>query len=264
MASSLMRMTEHATGPLYDLWALFYDYSFGALVRQRQRRAVEQLRARPGDRVLDMGVGTGMTLRHYPRDITIIGLDLSNGMLTKAARKIKQHDLPHCQLAQGDAMRPPFADHSFDHVMITHVISVVSDPEILLHWAQRLVKPGGRIVILNHFLSTNPLIAWFEHILNPMFIKIGWRSNLPLEECLKGVDLNVQYRFKIAAVDLWQIVVLAEGAAPQSNTTVSLPRAAEGPIPGTISGAVPGAIPGGSGGRGGVSVYLHHFGPTDD
>jgi phosphatidylethanolamine/phosphatidyl-N-methylethanolamine N-methyltransferase len=205
-----MRMTEAATSPLYDLWAKFYDHTFGALVRKRQVRALEQLRPAPGERVLDIGVGTGMTLRHYRRDITVVGMDLSSGMLGKARKKIRRDGLTHCKLVQGDAMAPPFEDHSFDHVMITHVVTVVSDPQKLMRWAQRMVKPGGRIVVLNHFLSPSPFLAWWEKKLNPMFVKIGWRSDLPLEECLLGTDLAVRYNFKMSQIDLWQIVVLGE------------------------------------------------------
>lgn len=209
-----MRMTEEATSPLYDLWSKFYDQTFGRLVHKRQIRAIEQVRANPGETILDIGVGTGMTIEHYPRDITIVGMDLSGGMLAKAARKVRKEGFDHCRLIQGDAMDPPFAEHSFDHVILTHVVTVVSDPVKLMNWAQRLVKPGGRIVILNHFLSTNPLIAWFESTLNPIFVKIGWRSDLSLEECLEGCKLDVQYNFKMARFDLWQIVVLGDSKSP--------------------------------------------------
>jgi phosphatidylethanolamine/phosphatidyl-N-methylethanolamine N-methyltransferase len=223
-----MKMTESATSRCYDLWALFYDKTFGALVHQRQIRALEQLRPGPGERVLDIGVGTGMTLRHYPHDITVVGMDLSGGMLGKAARKVEQDGLTHCRLVQGDAMVPPFADHSFDHVMITHVISVVSDPQRLLYWAQRLVKPGGRIVILNHFLSTNPFLAFWEKRLNPMFVKIGWRSDLSLDECLGDFDLHVQYRFKMSLIDFWQIVVLTAHTPGVSRSPLDEPSRRSG------------------------------------
>ena len=102
-----MKMTEEATSPLYDLWSKFYDYTFGALVRNRQTRALQQLRPIPGDKVLDIGVGTGMTLKHYRKDITVVGMDLSAGMLAKAQHKVQREKLHHCVLIQGDAMHPP-------------------------------------------------------------------------------------------------------------------------------------------------------------
>ncbi|MCE9589827.1 MAG: methyltransferase domain-containing protein [Planctomycetes bacterium] len=206
-------MKEPTTRKMYDLWAWFYDYTFGACVRARQLRATQQLHLKPGDLVLDLGVGTGMTLRHYPKNVTIVGVDLSDGMLAKAAGKCRDLGMDHCRLICGDAMHPPFAEQSFDHIMITHVISVVSDPARLIAHATRLLKPNGRIVLLNHFQSTNPVMAWLERVFNPMFIKIGWRSDLPLDECLRGVDLRVEYRFKMSVIDLWQIVVLTHPCA---------------------------------------------------
>lgn len=205
-----MLMNEAATSRCYDLWSQFYDRTFGRLVHRRQLRAVDQLRPKAGQRVLDIGVGTGMTLCHYPKNVRVVGLDLSSGMLTKAVHKIRQHRLDRCLVVQADAMLPPFDDCSFDHIMISHTISVVSDPARLLRWARRLVKPGGRIVVLNHFQSPVAPVAWLERLANPLCTKVGWRSDLSLEECLASVDLHVQYRFKISLVDFWQIVVLRD------------------------------------------------------
>lgn len=224
-----MAMKEPVTSKTYDLWSWFYDRTFGALVQNRQVRAVHQLRTRAGDRVLDIGVGTGMLLPIYPRDVTVVGMDLSGGMLAKAAAKRDEYGLNHCHLVRADAMLPPFAPASFDHIVITHTITVVSDPAKLIRWAAHLLKPRGRIIVLNHFLSTQPLVAWFEKVLNPLFMRIGWRSDLGLEDVLRGTDLQVEYRFKMRLVDLWQIIVLTHGLASEPVRTAG-PITVETPV----------------------------------
>lgn len=217
-----MNMDEATTSKIYDCWSKIYDHSFALLVGNRQRRAVEQLRLQPGDRVLDLGVGTGMMLHAYPCYVTVVGMDLSGGMLRRAADKRSQLGLGHCQLLQADAMVPPFAEMSFDHVMISHTISVVSGPDRLLNLAAKLIKPGGRIVLLNHFQSTHPMIAWFEKVLNPIFMKIGWRSDLPMEDVLRGADVEVEYCFKMRLVDIWRIVVLKQPRLPRRRPSKEL------------------------------------------
>jgi len=209
-------MKEQSTGPLYDLWAKFYDATFGRLVERRQRVALAALRPRPGQRVLDLGVGTGMTLPYYPPGVHVVGMDLSAGMLEKAREKAEREDLAGVELVQGDAMHPPFAPRSFDHVLVTHVISVVSDPARLLRVARTLVKPGGRVVILNHFASAHPVVRGFERLLNPIFLRVGWKSDLDLVEVLRACPMGLEYQFKLGWLDLWRIVVLSDSptAAP--------------------------------------------------
>ena len=192
-------MSEPQTGATYDFWSGFYDHTFGVLIHKRQDRAIRELRVQPGQRVLDLGVGTGLSLLKYPKGAKVVGVDLSMGMLQKAHEKTRDHG--GIELVQADAMHTPFADGSFDHVMISHVISVVSDPNRLLAEARRIVKPTGTIVVLNHFQSANPTVAFAERLLNPLFVKIGWRSDLTLNECVKGLGLHLRYHFKLSAVD---------------------------------------------------------------
>ena len=202
------QMTEHSTSRVYDAWARMYDATFGRLVHKRQVIAVDKLGCEPGDTVLDIGVGTGGTLPHYRGDVTVIAMDLSAGMLAKAADKRRELGLTHCHLVQADAMQPPFAERAFDRIMISHTVSVVSDPPALMAAVARLVKPDGRIVVLNHFRSDNPIVGGVERIVNPLCVRLGWRSDLSLDQCLAGSGLRVVEDFRLSRVDLWQIVTL--------------------------------------------------------
>src|SRR5205814_8821483 len=120
---------------------------------------------------------------------------------------IESRRMRNASVFQADAMRLPFADDTFDHVFISHVISVVSDPFKLVVEAQRVAKPGARIIILNHFQSTNRFVAMVEKWLCPPCTKLGWRSDLPLQDLVRRTGLEVDYRYQLSAVDLWETVV---------------------------------------------------------
>jgi len=120
-----------------------------------------------------------------------------------------------------DALRLPFADDSFDHVFISHVISVVSDPARLVREAQRVAKPGARIVIVNHFQSTNRFIAMVEKWLCPLCTKLGWRSDLALQDLIRQTGVSIDYRFKLESIDLWETVVISnDKSAVESGEAV--------------------------------------------
>ena len=172
------RMQEASTRKIYDIHSLFYDATFGRLVRSRIQRAIRHMNIRESDTVLDLGIGTGVSLNFYPDQGRIIGVDLSSGMLREARKKITERGLGNATVFQADAMRLPFADSTFDHVFMSHVISVVSDPYKLVQEAQRVAKPDARIVIVNHFQSTNRFVALVEKWLCPLCTALGWRSDL--------------------------------------------------------------------------------------
>jgi phosphatidylethanolamine/phosphatidyl-N-methylethanolamine N-methyltransferase len=225
-------MREPVTRRLYDIWAYFYDKTFGALVLERHTTAINQIRPQPGDKVLDIGVGTGLMLKKYPKDVTVVGIELSEGMLKKALIKKNEAELEHCHLVCADAMLPPFKDHTFDRIMIAHVVSVVSDGRKLVQEAHRLLKPGGRLVLLNHFQSQNPFIAFLERITNPIFIRIGWKSDLSLSETIANTGFKIDYQFKMRYVDLWQVVVLShETPGTPSSPAAGNPGSKPQPAP---------------------------------
>lgn len=216
-------MQEASTRKIYDVQSNFYDATFGRLVRRRVAQAIQHMNIGESDRVLDLGIGTGQSLNSYPNRGQIIGVDLSAGMLREARKKIDARGLTHAAVFQADAMRLPFADDTFDHVFISHVISVVSDPFKLVVEAQRVARPGARIVILNHFQSTNRLVAMVERWLCPLCTKLGWRSDLPLQDLVRRTGLEVDYRYQLSAVDLWETVVTTNTKSALRSKSIPLP-----------------------------------------
>lgn len=211
-------MSETKTGPLYDTWSRIYDLAFRRMLRHNQLAAIRRLAPLPGDCILDIGVGTGLMLEHYPRGTTVVGIDLSIGMLQRAQTKCREQALADCHLLRADAMRLPFRHASFDHVMVSHTISVVSDPGRLLSEALRLVRPGGRIVIVNHFRSTLAPLAWLDTLINPIAVRLGWRSDLSLGRLLSEAGVPFADHYKTRPLDLWRIVVLtSDDTAPRMH-----------------------------------------------
>jgi len=202
-------MQESSTRKIYDIHSLFYDATFGRLVRRRIARAISHMNLQPSDLVLDLGIGTGVSLNYYPKDRgKVIGVDLSSGMLREARKKIREQGRDNAVVFQADAMVLPFGDNTFDHVFISHVISVVSDPYRLVREAQRVAKEGARIVIVNHFQSTNRFLAMLEKWLCPLCTKLGWRSDLALQDLVRRTGVEIDYRYKLESIDLWETVVI--------------------------------------------------------
>lgn len=201
-------MQEATTKGIYDLQSFFYDATFGRLVRRRIAKAIGHMNISETDAVLDLGIGTGASLSYYPSRGRIIGIDLSSGMLREARKKIAERGLEHVTLVQANALELPFPDNAFDHVFISHVISVVSDPYRLIAEAQRVAKPDARIVIVNHFQSTNRFIALMEKWLCPLCTRLGWRSDLALQDLIRRTGVQVDYRYKLESIDLWETVVI--------------------------------------------------------
>src|SRR5258708_13098738 len=161
-------MQESSTKLIYDFHSVFYDATFGRLVRKRISRAIGHMNICDKDLVLDLGIGTGASLPSYPQHARIIGVDLSSGMLREARKKIAQRNMSHAAVFQADALRLPFGDDTFDHIFISHVISVGSDPYKLVLQAQRVANRGARIAIVNHFQTSNRSIALTHRWLTPL------------------------------------------------------------------------------------------------
>ena len=191
---------------IYSGYSNIYDVLFKRFFYPRIRYAIESMKINRGDRVLDIGVGTGLSLLLYPYNCHVTGIDLSFEMLKKAKKKIEKFGLANIDLINMDAMNLFFDDNSFDKVFISHVVSVVPDPLKTMYEAKRVCKKGGDIVIVNHFQSNNKFIAKCEEMLNPICKKVGWRSDLSLDGIVNGSGLQVDRSYKLKKIDLWRIV----------------------------------------------------------
>jgi len=191
---------------IYAGYSNVYDVIFKQFFYPRQRHVINSMNITPGDKVLDVGVGTGLSLPLYPNHCEVTGIDLSREMLKKAREKVNKQNLTHVSLREMDASNLEFDDDTFDHVIATFVISVVPDPVKVISEMKRVCKKTGNIVIVKFFNLCNKFIAKIEEYINPICCKIGWRSDLSLDDLIDSADLEVDQRYKLKKFDLWNVV----------------------------------------------------------
>jgi phosphatidylethanolamine/phosphatidyl-N-methylethanolamine N-methyltransferase len=173
----------------YRRYAAVYDAVFGPVLQPGRKAVVQALRLRSGEHVLEVGVGTGLSLPLYPRDVRITGIDVSREMLEKARRRVAHRRLDNVEgLLEMDAERMSFADASFDKVVAMYVVPVVANPARLLEELHRVCRPDGEIFLVNHVRSDNRFIAAFENGLARFSDKIGFRPDFQLRDMLSDPD----------------------------------------------------------------------------
>jgi len=191
---------------IYAGYSNVYDALFKRFFYPRIKHAISYMDIKPGDRILDVGVGTGLSLSLFPKYCNVVGIDLSTEMLRKAKEKIELNNLKNIKVMSMDAMCVGFKDDSFDKVFISHVVTVVPDPYKVMSEVRRVCRKGGQVVIVNHFKSKNKVIETVEKIINPVCKKIGWRSDLCLNEFIDKSGLNVKQKYMLKKLDFWHIV----------------------------------------------------------
>ena len=165
----------------YARWAPVYDFVFGA-VFDAGRKASIAAAERIGGRILDVGIGTGISLTDYARSNRVVGVDYSEAMLRKAHERVHEHKLDHVAvLAVMDAQRLGFADGYFDVIVAQYVITAVPDPERSLDEFARVVRPGGEIILVNHLGAETGFRRLFERGFAPIARRLGWRPEFPFE-----------------------------------------------------------------------------------
>ena len=202
---------------LYYEFSHLYDLLFRRVFYPRIAMVIRSLAIEPGARVLELGVGTGASFAAYPRDCEVIGIDLTADMLAQARTKIVRNRWSHLQVMQMNALDLSFADNSFDYVMAFHTVTVVPDPVRMLAEAKRVCRPGGKIVIINHFTTDHPIIGPLTEALDPVTRRLGWQTKLRLEPFLRATDFNVEEIYKLSRLSLYTVVV---GAKQKEQITV--------------------------------------------
>jgi phosphatidylethanolamine/phosphatidyl-N-methylethanolamine N-methyltransferase len=190
----------------YELYAPVYDFIFDWIFAPGRAAAVKQLDLRPNDRTFEVGIGTGLNLPLYPPTVRLTGIDLSQEMLDKAVERVQTLTMPNVTLKVMDAMAMDFADDEFDKALATYTISAVPDPVAVLREMRRVVKPGGIIVILNHFRSERRLTGHLEDFVAPVCTRLGWKSNLSMKPLLKQVGLTPELVAKVNMLNGWRLV----------------------------------------------------------
>jgi len=175
---------------VYERLASVYDLTFGPTLHPGRLQARDRMVISPGDRILEVGVGTGINASLYPSNCHITGIDLSTSMLDKARERVARQGLRNIRLLEMDAGALTFADDSFDIVYAPYLVSVVPDPVKVVTEMRRVCRPGGRIVILNHFRSANPILSRVERAISPFTVHIGFKSDLDLPGFLAQADLQ--------------------------------------------------------------------------
>ena len=179
--SGKSRIDEKSVRDAYARWAPVYDFSFGPVAEAGRRNAVSAINKRSGS-VLEVGVGTGLSLPQYAKHLKITGIDLSTDMLKKARMRVKEKKLTNVEaVVEMDASRLAFADGQFDTVVAMYVMTVVPEPEKVMRELERVCAPGGQVFIVNHFAQDHGLRGLVEKWMAPASRALGWHPDFRVE-----------------------------------------------------------------------------------
>jgi phosphatidylethanolamine/phosphatidyl-N-methylethanolamine N-methyltransferase len=176
----------------YRRWAPIYDIAFGRITQGGRLLAAEHVNSQGGS-VLEVGIGTGLALDFYGPKVRVTGIDLSAEMLREAELRAQKRGLRNLAgLHQMDAREIRFPDASFDHVAAMHIMSVVPEPERVLDEMARVVRPGGSVMIANHFAGRAEGWTFVERMAAPLANLLGWHSDFAIERVLGHPKLRLE------------------------------------------------------------------------
>ena len=200
-------MAEPHKSRVYSDFARYYDSVFGRVFIDREHEIIGDLNLRPDQNVLEVGVGTGISLDAYPAYTHVIAIDPSADMLKIAERKIAEQGLTHVEVRQGDALNLEFPDNTFDFVTSFHVMTVVPDPVRMMAEMIRVCKVGGRIVVETHFQSDNPIVALLNNLVNPITRLIGWTTRVRKSDVLRGHKIELEHNARTSQFSVHTLII---------------------------------------------------------
>lgn len=210
----LVQIDAAAVKRAYARWAPVYDTVFGSLVRLGCREAMKIVNRTNGT-LLEVGVGTGISLDQYRSDISITAIDISPEMLARAEAKAARLGLDNVEaLLPMDAGKLEFGDARFDKVVALFVLTVVPDPEKVMAEMERVCKPGGEVIVVNHFSASSGWRSRAERVLAPLASALGWRPEFPLEKVLGQDRLRLVERVSFGPLGMFTLLRFERLAKP--------------------------------------------------
>lgn len=204
--NGIARIDEQSVLKAYARWAPFYDWSFGPISDFGRKSAIDVINRREGT-LLEVGVGTGVALPRYAPHLTITGIDLSPDMLRKARERLRARKLRNIAgLYEMDASELRFDDASFDTVVAMYVMTVVPDPVKVLAELERVCKPGGEVVIVNHFAQDHGVRGMIERWMAPAARALGWHPDFRIETITHMTTLDLIETRSIRPIGLFTML----------------------------------------------------------
>lgn len=175
-------------------------------MEQGRKRAIGLLNVSENAKILEIGVGTGLTLDLYPPDCTIVGIDISKQMISKAKRRVSRHNNNHFTFKVMDALNLGFEDNTFDAVVASYVITTVSDPLRACLEMRRVCKEEGKIIVVNHSKSENGFLRKLEEMISPLCWRVGFATDLNVIEPLTLSGIDIDHVFSVKPFNLYKVI----------------------------------------------------------
>lgn len=194
------------TTKIYSLYSYFYDSFFGTIFHPGHRAASELMNIQPGERVLEVGIGTGMSLSLYPDNVEVVGIDINLNMIKQAGEKKQRMGYAHVKLCITDASEMAFKNNYFDKVIASHSITVISKPFETLKEIKRVCKKNAEVFFLNYGGSDDNVVARIEKAWSPIRSRLGLGKAIDLERLLHNADFKIDFKDRVSIFKLCKVI----------------------------------------------------------